>query len=440
MYEIIIGRDEDEKKDLGLTGTFLLGKHFVHMGQTTSLSNEIHMDVSKSHVVFVCGKRGSGKSYTLGVIAEGMMSLPPEITQNLSIIMLDTMGIYWTMKYDNKQDAAMLSEWKIKPVPMNVKIFTPVGYYSKFKQAGIPTDAPFSIKPSELDSTDWCSIFGVDITSPLGVVIERAIYSLKEKGADFSVKDIIAAVRADTNSDRSVRDAAENRFISAGEWGLFDSAGTTFADLAVGGQITVLDVSCYSSNSSSGGIRSLVISLVAQKLFEERMVARKEEEFSAIKQKVNYLSEKDGPQKKKLPLIWLMIDEAHEFLPLKGRTLATKALLTLLREGRQPGISLVLASQQPGKIHTDVMTQSDIVIAHRITAKLDADALGALMQSYMRQGLDKSLNELPRMKGAAIVFDDTNERMYPMMIRPRMTWHGGSAPSPISSKKKIFDF
>ena len=46
----------------------------------------------------------------------------------------------------------------------------------------------------------------------------------------------------------------------------------------------------------------------------------------------------------------------------EGKTTASDALITILREGRQPGISLILASQQPGKIHTDVMTQSGAVL------------------------------------------------------------------------------
>ena len=62
------------------------------------------------------------------------------------------------------------------------------------------------------------------------------------------------------------------------------------------------------------------------------------------------------------------------------------------------------------------------------------------MQSYMREGLDKQLNYLPKVNGAAIVFDDMNERLYPMRIRPRFTWHGGEAPIAIVEKKKIFDF
>ena len=145
-----------------------------------------------------------------------------------------------------------------------------------------------------------------------------------------------------------------------------------------------------------------------------------------------------GTTERKMPLVWLVIDEAHEFLPREGKVASTDALVTLLREGRQPGLSMILATQQPGKIHTDVMTQSDILLSHRITAKIDTEALGALMQSYLRTGLDKELNNLPRDKGSALVVDDTNEKMYPIKVRPRFTWHGGSSPTAIPQKKQIF--
>jgi DNA helicase HerA-like ATPase len=191
---------------------------------------------------------------------------------------------------------------------------------------------------------------------------------------------------------------------------------------------------------NSWNIKNLVVGLIAEKLFIDRMLARKEEEYKFVHKSMNLFGD-DEVKKFDFPMIWLVIDEAHEFLPHDGKTLATDPLVTILREGRQPGISLILASQQPGKIHTDVMTQSDVVIAHRITAKLDTDALGALMQSYMREGLVSMLDNLPRVKGAALIFDDNNERMYQMRLRPRLTWHGGEDPSAIPKKdEKSLDF
>jgi len=168
------------------------------------------------------------------------------------------------------------------------------------------------------------------------------------------------------------------------------------------------------------------------------MIARRKEELEIVKsaESISYKKEK---KKKEMPMVWLIVDEAHEFLPKEGKTAASDALITILREGRQPGISLILASQQPGKIHTDVMTQSDIVIAHRITAKIDTEALKTLMQSYMRESLDIKINNLPPYKGSAIIFDDVNERLFPMQVRPRFTWHGGKAPSAIKEEKKEFE-
>ncbi|MEW5897376.1 MAG: hypothetical protein AB1668_06795, partial [Nanoarchaeota archaeon] len=133
-----------------------------------------------------------------------------------------------------------------------------------------------------------------------------------------------------------------------------------------------------------------------------------------------------------------IVHNCHELLPKEGKTAASQALITILREGRQPGISLILASQQPGKIHTDVMTQADTVIAHRLTARIDVDALAQLTQSYMRQGLEEELDHLPRVKGAAVIFDDANERIFPVQMRPRFTWHGGGSPTALVEKKEFF--
>ncbi len=47
---------------------------------------------------------------------------------------------------------------------------------------------------------------------------------------------------------------------------------------------------------------------------------------------------------------------------------------------------------------------------------------------------------MPRVKGAAIILDDNNEKMYKIRIRPRFTWHGGEAPVAVKKDKKVFEF
>ncbi len=369
-------------------------------------------------------------SYSMMAMAEAMMDLPQ--ANRLSIVMFDTMGIYWTMKYENKKDEDLLKEWGLRSHPVASRILIPAGHFEKAQEDGIPIDGSFSIQPRELSITDWCTTFNLEITSPIGALIGRTLEDLGEK--NYDVDDIIDTLKSDERIDEYTKAAAENLFLTAKSWGLFDKQGVAFADLVRPGEITVLDVSPYTSGSHKTSVRALVIGLISKKLFQHRMDARKKEEFESVKS-FSRLS----PGKQEQPLIWIMVDEAHEFLPKEGETAASDALITLLREGRQPGISLVLASQQPGQIHTDVMTQSDIVLAHHITAKADVDALGALMQTYMREGLDVALSQLPDAPGAALVFDDTNERLYPIRVRPRITWHGGSSPSLLEAREFTFE-
>ncbi len=132
---------------------------------------------------------------------------------------------------------------------------------------------------------------------------------------------------------------------------------------------------------------------------------------------------------KKAPMPWFFIDEAHNFLPSDGRTAATDILNKIVKEGRQPGISLVFVTQRPEKLNQDALAQSDLIIAHRLTAKADIDALRSIMQTYMLYDIAKYINELPHLKGAAIILDDNSERIYKVMIRPRQSWHAGSSPT-----------
>ena len=437
VYEIVLGRSDAEREKIGLTGTILIGKQYVKMGQVTALSQPIYLDLNKAHCVFVCGKRGSGKSYSLGVIAEGIAKLEPELRNKLSVLILDTMGIYWTMKYPNHKEETLLHEWGFEGAAVEtVKIFTPIGFYKEYREKGIPTDAPFAIKPNELNPEDWNLAFELKSNDPIAVFIERIILQLKKEKPNFALEDIIKLIREDVSENPYVRQAAENRFLAVKGWGVFSEESTSLVELMKGGQITVLDFSCYAMMPNGWRIKHLVLGIVCNKTFMERMRVRKAEEFESIHSALHYISEEEKPSK--LPIVWMLLDEAHEFLPKDEKVASTDALVTLLREGRQPGIAMVLATQQPGKINTDAMTQSDVILAHRLTAKIDTDALAALLQSYLRAGLDKELDALPKMAGSAIAVDDVNERMFPMRVRPRFSWHGGGAPQLVAEKKKMF--
>jgi len=59
---------------------------------------------------------------------------------------------------------------------------------------------------------------------------------------------------------------------------VFSEKGTPIDELAKGGQITVLDVSCYATMPGGWDVKALVVGIVSQHLFITRMASTKEEE------------------------------------------------------------------------------------------------------------------------------------------------------------------
>ena len=434
-YDIITGRGDSDKKEFGDSGLILVGKGFVKMGRYNSLSNKIFMDVARSHVILVAGKRGSGKSYTLGVLAEEISNLPKDVSQNIATLMFDTMGIYWTMKFRNEKDKKLLEEWDLKPKELPVKVFVPHGHYDSYISKGIPVDEKFALDVTEMNPEDWVLTFGLNIIDPVSILIQRTLTRMHE-GGTFTLSDIITEIEKDKKSPTETKNAASALFEAAQGWGIFSETvedATRVEDLITAGTTSVLDLSVYNAVGAFN-VRALAISLLSRKIFNQRMDARKSEEIKAVTKGLDFSR---TSEKKEHPLVWIFIDEAHEFLPLTGKTIATDALVQLLREGRQPGLSLVLATQQPGQIHRDVMTQSDLVIAHRVTSAPDLEALNHIMQGYLLNSIKRYMDELPALKGAAIILDDNSERIYPMRMRPRFTWHGGEAPVAVKREKEL---
>ena len=84
-YDIILGRDSSDRKKFGKRGLVYIGKGYVTMGQTTSLSNNLYLDVARTHVILIAGKRGSGKCLhedTLITLADGSQIPIKELENN----------------------------------------------------------------------------------------------------------------------------------------------------------------------------------------------------------------------------------------------------------------------------------------------------------------------------------------------------------------------
>lgn len=416
-YETIVGRLKEDLEKFGPKATGYIGKHIVGTGEDTHLTTKVSIDLLRPHIILVCGKRGSGKSYSAAVIAEEIAQLPEEFRKRLAVVMIDTMGIFWSLKIPNKQQSNLLKEWGLEPKGFgDVKVFVPFKQVKEFKKAGIPVDGGISITPFEFSSEEWRLAFNLSATEPAGIALEKNVNELLETEKKFTIEDLITKIRDDRETSKEMKDALENMLTVANQWGVFGTEGIDINQIVKAGQTSVIDVSRLRV-TEAWSVRNLLVAIVAKRIYQERIIARKEEEIARIEEK---------DIEKIFPMVWLIVDEAHQFIPSDLRTVSSEPFLTIAKQGREPGISLVAITQMPNKIHQDVLSQCDLVISHRLTSKADLDALHTIAQTYMKEDIWKYLNSLPRWSGSCLIIDDNLEKLFLVNIRPRTSHHAGA--------------
>ncbi len=406
-----------------------------------NLGPGVYLDLMSPHVMLICGKKGYGKSYSLGIILEEFLRLDPELRQKLSMVVIDTMGIFWALRYENinKVEVENLEVQNLRPRGFSdVDIIIPKKFAPEYDKLGIDYTDTLVLNPGELEDTEWCYAFGIDYNSPMGIAISNLVMSLQDEYGDvYSIDTMINYLRGQDDTGvfrsegprvedfpvaRQTKDALLRRFIFAKNWGIFydknDREYTKIVDLIRPGKVSVVNIYDYSTEIASGwGIRTLVAGLISKKIFELRSRARRLEQLQEVKG--------EGLGKSESPLVWMLIDEAHRFAPAVGATAASAPLAEWARQGRHPGLSLVLATQRPGSIDSNILSQCDIIMSHRLTSKPDVDALARIQPTYAR-GLQDSLDLLPADKsGYALVIDDNTEQFFTLKLRNRFSWHAG---------------
>jgi DNA helicase HerA-like ATPase len=223
----------------------------------------------------------------------------------------------------------------------------------------------------------------------------------------FYLHDIVKKVEMDGESSERTREALLNRLEMAQDWGIFaDSYQDIFRTIDED-RINILDLSVIEPGKY--GLRNLVLQVLGKELFRRRQAARRREELQL------------GVD---IPKVWLFIDEAHNFVPSGKSSLAKDTIIRWVKEGRQPGLSIVVATQQPSAIDSDVLSQCDAILCHKITTREDIKSLNKLSQDYMGGELKAYVQNIDNV-GEAVYVDDDEETVMMMKVRPRKSKHGG---------------
>ncbi|MFC3477741.1 ATP-binding protein [Halobacterium litoreum] len=382
----------------------------LFIGENLDEHGDTYIDASSARSILACGKRGTGKSYTMGSIVEEIHTETDDIVP----LVIDPMGIYWTMAEENDRQRDLLWDWGMSEEGFPVNLLVPGNPGERFgdevlrelEGRGIDVN-PLLLNPSDMTPDGWCDLFDLNINKPMGIALYRSVRELNEEESEFYLDDIIQKVERDGGSSDRTKEALLNRLEMAKDWGIFADQYQDLWRTFDENRINVLDMSVI--DPGQYGLRNLVVEVLGKELFRQRQEARRREEMGLSVE---------------IPKVWLFIDEAHNFVPSGSSSLAKDTIIRWVKEGRQPGLSIVVATQQPSAIDSDVLSQCDIILCHKITTKEDIQSLDKLSQDYMGSDLKTYVRQIDNV-GEVVYVDDDEETVEMVKMRPRQSKHGG---------------
>lgn len=445
-----------QRRNRGDTSALLLlGKCIEQARVSNKFDSNVWLDIRTPHVVYVCGRRGTGKSYDLGILAEGLAlgsdSKITTKTPSITTIFFDTQNQFWALLNapnesleEDREQLAQLGRWGIPAsgIP-SARLFAPLGDPSIH-----PNMLEFAIDPAELELEDWCGLFGLEVYSPQGQVIRNLLRKVNVEGynvqefsgrgsrrvparMEYELDDLIRCLTEDVElseqSQRQTRDAVLWKLEALRDSKIFRKGGIDVLQIVKPGQLSI-----FLLRNLDDATKSLVVSIIAKKVF--RLMGRYHTERKTAERLGHGMPEGYDllPQG-----IWTLIDEAHLICPSDSHTAAKPTLIEYVKRGRDAGLSLVLATQQPSAVDSRVVSQVDLLIAHRLVVDADISAaLARVPADFPRDvsfGTTQVSDRLALIRaletGEAWVADAETNRAILVAMRPRVSAHGGDEPT-----------
>lgn len=411
------------------TRSAYLGKVIEQGKVSTLLDYEVYCDVSFPHVIGIFGSRGSGKSFDLGVFVEEIFGQVESVDCTDSAIIFDVQDQFWTLGYDpseeNQNDTLQLKElekWGIKRNKLsNIKVFAPANIESH-----VPNTIPFALSPTQLCDADFLAILELERFSPMG---QAVLTLLESEGQQIPEK------LAKKCSNRGILKTYQQGTIDGLRWRLQSLAKTGIiqeSGVDVDRLLTRNTVSIIQMRNLSDAVRSLVVGVISR-LVSNRM--GRVQQARNVSQRTGKNIDKVGPKFPKK--VWTILDEAHVLVPSDKVTPATLPLIDYVKRGRDAGLSLIFATQQPSAVHSKLMSQVDITLTH--TLGFESDLSSAVNRMPTRSAVEyevesekaSSISDVIRSlsPGEAILADGSSSRIFIVKIRPRKSAHGGNSPN-----------
>ena len=422
---IAIGRRPDAKS----SAYGFLGKVNEQCNGANVLDFSVWLDLEYPHVIGVFGSRGSGKSFDLGVVSEcvsGVTSVvngqPPEA----SVLILDVQNQFWTLGLEPDiqlaEDAGHLSDlgtWGLTASQISeVRVWLPA-----CSELAGPSFSQFRLGSDQMSADDWLSSLELERFTPMGQALLKLIEHFPNSlPAELEARTVRGSILQ--NFQDSTIDALRWRLSGLAKTEMIGNPGLSIDTLCSKGTVSVLLL-----RDLSDSMRQLVAAVVI------RLISNR---FGKFQQEIRLARRFDHtPPTGDLPRrVWLVVDEAHVLVPSGSQTAATEPIIDYVKRGRDAGLSLIFATQQPSAVDSRLMSQVDLTLTHMLGFEVDITAAIQRMPtrtslSYRQAGLElPSLGDAIRTldPGDCIVADGSSGRAFVMRVRPRLTAHGGNHP------------
>ena len=388
----------------------------------------VWLNTSFPSVIGVFGMRGTGKSFNLGVFTEclagdrqvcvGGEKLP-------AVVIFDVQNQFWTsaMQPTAEHDSIQLktlAEWHLKPnaVP-NVCCWMPTG-----KGSPLPGAREYQIHPDQFDNSDWLALLEQERYSPMGQALIELLRKAKDS-APRALAKMLHNAGALSSAQSTTVDGLRWRLESLAESDLIGAPGVDIKELLVPGRVSVILLRDFPESLRALATATVVRQLAAQmtQFHQARRLAER--------------GKGDAPKVDLPHHLWCIMDEAHVIAPREGKTPANAPLVDYVKRGRDSGLSLIFATQQPSAVDNKLMSQVDITFTHALGFETDVqaaiDRMPTRKPAIYRCGGEKlsTPGDLIRSlkPGEAIIADSASQRPFIAQMRPRLSLHGGDAPT-----------
>lgn len=417
----------------------------------------VYIDTGFPSVILIFGVRGTGKSYTLGNIVEGLIEDGAKVSTGCNrkaLVLFDTLGHFWQMKSpppDSDTEATqLLKDWGLdKRGFENVEVFSPAGF-------PVADDdwKEFALAYSDMEIDDWCGLIKMNqYDDPMGQLMSAAYAKVAagwdrivvnedktvtsehvEANPGYAITDLLDCIENDAiinDENRGFARATTRgliaRLTAMASWGVFSATGTSIEEIFRRGVLTIIKL-----NSVPDNLKTLIAGLVVKKIFKNRALGKEKEELMRIKGE--QFNEGDI-----FPEGWVLIDEAHNYCPTTGISSSKEWLIKFVKEGRSYGLGLVGTTQQPSALDGDLTSQVNVLICHSLAFAQDIQAardrlLNLDLKKVEIDGETYDSNVLANVlrsleNGEAIISTRDTNRVFVSRIRPRLAAHGGGHPT-----------